>query len=82
MSLKKLLPAATLLALIGTSASAQDLATLQKACTNDIKTLCAGIEPGGGRIRQCMVAKREQASPECKAAMNAVAEAAGGAPPK
>lgn len=82
MSLKQILPAAALLALIGTPASAQNLEALQKACANDIKTLCAGIQPGGGRIRDCMLAKREQASPECKTAMNSLATAAGGTAPK
>lgn len=75
MSLKQLLPAAALAALIATPAAAQDIQALQKACMSDIKALCAGIQPGGGRIRDCMLQKREQASPGCQAAISAAIQA-------
>jgi hypothetical protein len=42
------------------------------ACAADIKALCPGLEPGGGRIRQCMKEKPEQLSDGCK---NAIAAA-------
>jgi hypothetical protein len=37
------------------------------ACTNDIKSLCAGIEPGGGRMRDCIREHRASLSAACKA---------------
>ena len=40
------------------------------ACLRDIKTLCAGIQPGGGRIRNCIKENRAQLSPECKTALS------------
>jgi hypothetical protein len=42
---------------------------LQQACANDVRTLCAGVMPGGGRIKQCFIAKRAQLSTGCKSAL-------------
>ena len=39
------------------------------ACMNDIKTLCGSVQPGGGRIRECFRAHREQLSTDCKLAL-------------
>ena len=39
------------------------------ACMNDVKTLCGGVQPGGGRIRECFKAHREQLSSGCKMAL-------------
>lgn len=38
----------------------------QGACRSDIKTLCGGIQPGGGRIRECMKEHRTGLSAACK----------------
>lgn len=35
-------------------------------CAQDVKTLCAGIEPGQGRIKQCLKSKKDQVSQACK----------------
>ncbi|MBI1201166.1 MAG: hypothetical protein GC182_01515 [Rhodopseudomonas sp.] len=57
-------------------AAAQDAPTpakppsaLRQACAEDVRVLCAGIAPGGGRIKQCFIAKRAQLSPGCKSAL-------------
>jgi len=42
---------------------------MQGACMNDIKSLCGSIQPGGGRIRDCMKDHRMQLSIACKAAL-------------
>ena len=39
------------------------------ACLNDIKTLCAGVQPGGGRIRDCIKQHRGELSQGCKTAL-------------
>jgi cysteine rich repeat protein len=39
------------------------------ACMNDIKTLCSGVQPGGGRVRECFKVHREQLSSGCKLAL-------------
>ncbi|MGP0088872.1 MAG: cysteine rich repeat-containing protein [Xanthobacteraceae bacterium] len=42
---------------------------LQGACLNDVKTLCASVQPGGGRMRDCMREHRAELSIACKAAI-------------
>jgi hypothetical protein len=39
------------------------------ACMNDIKSLCGSVQPGGGRIRDCMKDHRTQLSVACKASI-------------
>ena len=36
------------------------------ACRDEIKTICAGVQPGEGRLKQCMEANRDKFSPDCK----------------
>jgi hypothetical protein len=66
----------SILALGGRPAAAQPAASLRAACASDVSTVCAGVMPGGGRIKQCMIDKREQLSKACKDAL--VARAADG----
>ncbi|MGR7995285.1 MULTISPECIES: cysteine rich repeat-containing protein [unclassified Xanthobacter] len=61
--------------LLATPALAQSIAELQKACGADIKALCAGVQPGGGRIKQCIMEKSDQISPACKTALATAAQA-------
>ena len=42
---------------------------MQGACRNDVQTLCAGVERGGGRIRDCMRQHHAQISAACKIAI-------------
>jgi len=39
------------------------------ACMSDVKALCGSVQPGGGRIRDCMKEHRAQLSLTCKAAI-------------
>mgnify|MGYP000923938131 CR=1 FL=1 len=39
---------------------------LRSACSADIRTLCAGVAPGGGRIMQCIANRGADLSPACK----------------
>jgi hypothetical protein len=41
----------------------------QGACKSDLQLLCAGVQPGGGRIRDCMKEHRTQLSAGCKMAI-------------
>ena len=44
---------------------------VEAACRADIQRLCAGVQPGGDRIRQCMRAHVREVSPGCIAAARA-----------
>jgi|AraplaDrversion2_2_1032049.scaffolds.fasta_scaffold00369_3 hypothetical protein len=68
--MQKYLPLAFILA--ATSVSAQELSISQKLelrtdCKADISRLCPGITPGGGRLIECIKAKKDQLSKPCAA---------------
>ena len=44
----------------------EELFVLRSACSGDIRTLCAGVAPGGGRIMQCISNRAASLSPACK----------------
>jgi hypothetical protein len=41
---------------------------MRQACMEDARTLCAGSEPGGGKIMMCLKSHKDQVSDGCKAA--------------
>ena len=50
-------------------ASAQtSLDALRTACADDVQKLCAGVQPGGGRIVACLKAHKDSVSDQCKQA--------------
>jgi hypothetical protein len=51
------------------SAAVAEPGPMQSACRSDLRTLCAGVQPGGGRIRDCMKEHRSQLSSACKIAI-------------
>ena len=46
----------------------QSLAAIQAACAEDAKKLCAGVQPGGGRIVACLREHKDSLSDRCKQA--------------
>ena len=46
-----------------------------KPCAGDIKKLCAGIEPGDGRIKACIKSHLSELSPACEDRVRTVAVA-------
>ena len=52
----------TVLLLSGSAAVAQQAG---RPCAGDIKTLCAGIQPGEGRIKACIKSHLADLSPNC-----------------
>ena len=44
----------------------EELFVLRSACGGDVRALCGGIAPGGGRIVQCLAAQAASISPACK----------------
>jgi Cysteine rich repeat len=41
------------------------LFVLRSACGGDVRTLCAGVPPGGGRIIECLATQSASLSPAC-----------------
>jgi hypothetical protein len=75
--LQRLLLVALIAALVGVAAAKAEQPTPRQACKGDVQTLCAGVFPGGGRIKQCMIEKRDQLSEACKTALLAARAKAG-----
>jgi cysteine rich repeat protein len=46
----------------------QSLAAIQAACAEDAQKLCAGVQPGGGRIVACLREHKDSLSDRCKKA--------------
>lgn len=63
-------------AMAGTHALAQtqDMQALRKACGGDLQKYCAGIQPGGGRVAQCLQSHAGELSPDCKSAYDAAGQ--------
>jgi hypothetical protein len=44
----------------------EELFVLRSACGGDVRTICGGVAPGGGRILQCLATNAAQLSPACQ----------------
>ena len=44
----------------------EELFVMRSACGGDIRALCAGVAPGGGRIIQCIANRAADLSPACR----------------
>lgn len=70
-------PAALIAAcLIGTLAALPSLAQdakgqAREACEADYRRLCAGVMPGGGRVRKCLDDHADALSPRCQQIISA-----------
>ncbi|MCC6136248.1 MAG: hypothetical protein IT491_12885 [Gammaproteobacteria bacterium] len=47
----------------------QELMALRTYCKADIERLCPKVEPGGGKIKECLMAQKEQMSVGCAQAL-------------
>jgi Cysteine rich repeat len=45
--------------------------TVRQACQADVQKFCAGVKPGGGRIRDCIAEHRDDLSQACRDALGA-----------
>lgn len=50
-------------------AKAQEMQDLRTYCKSDIERLCAGIQPGGGRILKCLKVKKKEMTVGCAQAL-------------
>ena len=68
MRLRTLIAGALLILSAAAPALAAGQANLREACRQDVKQLCPGVHPGGGRITQCLRANADKVSQACKEA--------------
>ena len=48
----------------------EELFVLRSACGADVRALCAGVTPGGGRIIQCLAVQSASLSPNCRSVLS------------
>jgi len=48
----------------------EELFVLRSACGGDVRSLCGGVQPGGGRIVQCLATQAASLSPACKGVLS------------
>ncbi len=53
----------------------------REACKADYKQFCNGVQPGGGRILQCLKEHTDQLSPGCKQVVQTAKDQAPAPPP-
>nr|WP_246801412.1 cysteine rich repeat-containing protein [Bradyrhizobium genosp. L] len=44
----------------------EELFVLRSACGGDVRSICGGVQPGGGRIIQCLATNAGSLSPACR----------------
>ncbi|WP_206601009.1 cysteine rich repeat-containing protein, partial [Brachyspira hyodysenteriae] len=44
----------------------EELFVLRSACGGDVRAICGAVQPGGGRIVQCLATNAPALSPACK----------------
>lgn len=49
--------------------SRQQMMQLKSACEADVKRLCSGVQPGGGRLLGCLQQNAASVSPPCTEAL-------------
>jgi hypothetical protein len=47
----------------------EELMVLRSACGPDVRSLCGGVQPGGGRIAQCLAGNAASLSPACRSVL-------------
>src|ERR1700676_3313574 len=57
------------------------LAALRAGCAADAQKLCAGVQPGGGRILACLKEHKDALSDQCKQAAGQAAASSGNSAP-
>ncbi|MGA7073774.1 cysteine rich repeat-containing protein, partial [Bradyrhizobium sp.] len=48
----------------------EELFVLRSACGADVRALCGGVAPGGGRLIQCLATQSASLSPDCRGVLS------------
>src|SRR4051812_1720741 len=59
-------PAAPVVIVLRPMRPREELFVLRSACGGDVRTICGGVAPGGGRIVQCLATNAARLSPACQ----------------
>jgi len=59
-------PAAPVVIVLRPMLPREELFVLRSACSADVRTICGGVAPGGGRIMQCLATNAGRLSPACQ----------------
>jgi hypothetical protein len=59
-------PAAPVVIVLRPMRPREELFVLRSACGADVRTICGGVAPGGGRIVQCLATNAGSLSPACQ----------------
>ena len=51
------------------TADAQGMSHARQACRADYETYCSDVQPGGGRVKMCLVQNAARLSPACQEAL-------------
>jgi hypothetical protein len=64
-----LLSAPILVSAVGLKIDQEEMKALRTYCKADVERLCATVEPGGGRIKSCLMEQKKQMSVVCAQAL-------------
>lgn len=67
----------SLTVLAAESPTDQELQAIRTYCRSDVERLCKGVEPGGGRIKECLKAHANEMSVGCAKALQELKQAKG-----
>ena len=70
--IRKILVTALLAFSFAGGVHAQDRKGLREACIGDAKKFCSGIQPGGGRIVQCLRSHDAELASACRDGLTAI----------
>jgi hypothetical protein len=59
-------PAAPVVIVLRPLRPREELFVLRSACGGDVRSICGGVAPGGGRIVQCLATNAARLSPACQ----------------
>ena len=65
------LPVLGLALALGPGAAMAQTAAEREACQADFEKYCPGVQPGGGRVLECLGKHLDQLTPQCKSMVEA-----------